>query len=249
MIIDEKVIMYPPPPPYGLILSTLPSHLLLQIVYLTFPHGPGLVNRAFYIACMHVLRSTYLPSYNLQLRPPYTSDPFPTSSSDPCLPSYSPTPTTSHFVLDKYIALKVREDVFQDDRCFPDLFELMQPKSRLEDLVRLYGVREGVVTLSSGGSSRSSPVHSRNGSTTTLPSPSTPTPRSGLSSRATAFFSSLKSSSKSSGSKPPPSPSQNWAPQITPLTFSISLVGLVLASSQGQRRTIVEVQREGRRSG
>lgn len=41
------------------------------------------------IACMHVLRSTYLPSYSSLIRCPYTSDPFPvaqTPSSDACAP-------------------------------------------------------------------------------------------------------------------------------------------------------------------
>jgi hypothetical protein len=33
------------------------------------------------------------------------------------------------------------------EESFKDLFDLMQPRSRLEDLVRFYGVREGVVCL------------------------------------------------------------------------------------------------------
>jgi len=58
-------------------------------------------------------------------------------------------------VLDLFISLKVREDVYMDDtelhlereESFKDLFDLMQPKGRLEDLVRQYGLRDGVVYL------------------------------------------------------------------------------------------------------
>ena len=117
----------------------------------------------FFAACMHVLRSTYLPAYTALVHPPYTSDPFPhgTSSSSS---SYTPYPSDSPVlslqretrILDLFIALKVREDVWLDDselhlerdESFRDLFDLMQPKSRLEDLVRVYGVREGVVSVS-----------------------------------------------------------------------------------------------------
>lgn len=57
-------------------------------------------------------------------------------------------------VLDLYIALKVREDVWADEselhlereESFKDLFDLMQPRARLEDLVRAYGRRDGVVS-------------------------------------------------------------------------------------------------------
>ncbi|KAI0655671.1 hypothetical protein C8Q70DRAFT_922953 [Cubamyces menziesii] len=179
--------MLPPPPPYvedGPLspppfpsqsrapptLVTLPPHLLLRIVYDTFSGGPvksqrkvlywltmslRLVNRALYIACMHVLRSTYLPAYSALVRPPYTSDPFPLSLPDS---PYSVQRETR--VLDLFIALKVREDVWADEselhlereESFKDLFDLMQPRARLEDLMRTYGARDGVVSTSSGSS-------------------------------------------------------------------------------------------------
>ncbi|KZT25009.1 hypothetical protein NEOLEDRAFT_1115277 [Neolentinus lepideus HHB14362 ss-1] len=166
----------PPPPPYGaappssprpprLGFAALPSHLLLHIVYATFPETGGidegklerqrktlywlstslrLVNRALYIACTHVLRSAYLPAYQALVRAPYTSDPFP----------YAASPQRETAVLDRFVALKVREDVWADDSAlhlaradgFADLFALAQPRSRLEDLVRGYGVRDGVVS-------------------------------------------------------------------------------------------------------
>ncbi|KAH9886986.1 hypothetical protein C8Q73DRAFT_657671 [Cubamyces lactineus] len=167
-------------------LVTLPPHLLLRIVYDTFSGGPvksqrkvlywltmslRLVNRALYIACMHVLRSTYLPAYSALVRPPYTSDPFPLSLPDsPYVPASSSSPRSGTAsllplqsvqretrVLDLFIALKVREDVWADEselhlereESFKDLFDLMQPRARLEDLVRTYGAREGVVSTSS----------------------------------------------------------------------------------------------------
>ena len=38
--------------------------------------------------------------------------------------------------------------IIQREEAFSDLFELMQPRSRLEDLVREYGVAAGVVAFS-----------------------------------------------------------------------------------------------------
>ncbi|TFK37506.1 hypothetical protein BDQ12DRAFT_684790 [Crucibulum laeve] len=335
MILDEKVLMYPPPPPYVTsagpppfpsprsgprqTLTSLPAHILLQIVYMSFPQTHGvdegrverqrktllwlanglrLVNRAFYIACMHVLRSTYLPAYQSLIRPPYTSDPFPSSpslssvpSSSPSIPSYTPTPQDlspllsplqtiqrETPILDRFILLKVREDVFVDESelhleredMFKDLFDLSQPKARLEDLVRVYGVREGVVTLglsggNGGGSGQSSPVQSKNSSAVNLasytpsrhspvpPSPSSPS----VTSRASAFFSSLRSSSSkspssysSSSSTPTPFVTTSAPQRITPLpfhtlsiTFSPRSVGIVQNVGTGRKRTIVQVGR------
>jgi hypothetical protein len=88
-------------------------------------------------ACMHTLRSAYLTSYARLVKPPYTSDPFaaapPSDSLSPVL-AYGNRETR---VLDLYIALKVREDVWMDetelhlerDECFKDLFDLMQVSS------------------------------------------------------------------------------------------------------------------------
>lgn len=42
------------------------------------------------------------------------------------------------------------------EESFKDLFDLNQPRSRVEDLVRVYGLREGVVSLTP------SPISSRN---------------------------------------------------------------------------------------
>ncbi|KAI9461898.1 hypothetical protein BJY52DRAFT_163713 [Lactarius psammicola] len=163
-----------PPPPFtatshaALTLPELPSHVLLHIVHRTFPQAPDkdysklerqrktlhwlatslrLVNRTFYIACMHVLRSTYLPSYASLIRPPYTSDPFPLSAT----PSAAGTSAPLHHsretaVLDLFIALKVHDDVWADEtelhlgqpEAFRDLFDLMQPRARLEDLLHTY---------------------------------------------------------------------------------------------------------------
>lgn len=124
---------------------------------------------------MHVLRSTYLPAYSILVRPPYTSDPFPLVSPPapqpiaklPLSPIQSLQRETR--VLDLFIALKVREDVWTDDselhlerdESFRDLFDLMQPRSRMEDLVRAYGTREGVIDIaetskSTGAASSSS---------------------------------------------------------------------------------------------
>ncbi|KAG2112627.1 uncharacterized protein F5147DRAFT_683751 [Suillus discolor] len=261
VIVEEKCMESVPPPPYFPNASTLPPppfpgehrgaakpsdlppHLLLKIVYMTFPQTPGVdegkierqrktlcwlstqlrsVNRSFYIACEHVLRSTYLPAYNSMIRPPYSSDPFPFSSS--ASTSSCDTMQRETKVLDLFIALKVHEDVMVDDSSlhleredsFKDLFDLMQPRSRLEDLVRHYGVREGVVHTNPYGvnaSSSSSSVFRVN--------------NSGIGSASTS----------------------KWTSDLAPVPFSalsISFsprrVGLVLTAS-GRKRTIVDVAR------
>ncbi|KAI6046789.1 hypothetical protein EDC04DRAFT_2627374, partial [Pisolithus marmoratus] len=56
-----------------------------------------------------------------------------------------------------FIAIKTRGDLFTDafklhlggDKPFEDLFDLTQPHSRLEDLVRHYGMCEDVVHITS----------------------------------------------------------------------------------------------------
>ncbi|VDC02880.1 unnamed protein product [Peniophora sp. CBMAI 1063] len=175
-----------PPPPFTAYsrpapkLSALPPHLLLHILYHTFPQRPKFesgtvvrqrrtlywlamearhVSRSFYIACMHILRSSYLPAYSELVKYPYTSDPFPlaatpptdasSSTSSPVLPSLQ----RETAVLNLFIALKVREDVWADDselhlerdESFRDLFDLLEPRARMEDLVRVYGERSGLI--------------------------------------------------------------------------------------------------------
>lgn len=238
-----------PPPPFpgehrgAATPSDLPPHLLLKIVYMTFPQTPGidegkierqrktlcwlstqlrLVNRLFYVACEHVLRSTYLPAYNSMIRPPYSSDPFPFSSS--ASTTSCDTLQRETKVLDLFIALKVHEDVMVDDSSlhleredsFKDLFDLMQPRSRLEDLVRHYGVREGVVHTNPSGvnvSSSSSGIFRVNDSRTGSASISKRTP------------------------DPTPVPFSALS-----ISFSPRRVGLVLTTS-GRKRTIVDVAR------
>ena len=199
-----------------------------------------LVNRSFYIgvcctypltrkahcrvACEHILRSTYLSAYNSMIRPPYSSDPFPFSSSasDSTVSEVDALQRETK-VLDLFIALKVHEDVMLDDSSlhleredsFKDLFDLMQPRSRLEDLVREYGVREGVVHTNPTGVNTlrpSSPLNmniGRAGSPSTAKRPLGPMPVS---------FSALS------------------------ISFSPRRVGLVLTAS-GRKRTIVDVAR------
>lgn len=108
---------------------------------------------------MHVLRSTYLPAYTALVRPPYSSDPFPLQTTASQVPPtdalVSPIKSVQREtkVLDLFIAGKVREDVWMDEselhlereESVRDLFDLMQPRSRMEDLVRIYGVRESLI--------------------------------------------------------------------------------------------------------
>ncbi|KAJ6515199.1 hypothetical protein C8R47DRAFT_1090454 [Mycena vitilis] len=277
MIIDEKTMQPPPPyfsaqphgngpPPFphcrpAMTLSTLPPHLLLQIVYMTFPQTPGfdegrperqrktlywlsvglrLVNRALYIACMHVLRSTYLPAYDSLIRAPYSSDPFPLpttpqSAFAPVNPANLRLGTIQRetATLDLFIALKVREDVWADDselhlerdESFKDLFDLAQPRSRLEDLVRVYGLREGVVSIDSAA-----PSYTSSGNVT-------PSPTSGVF-RNPPHTPTWKGKQPVRSLKPAPIPFSSLT-----VSFSPRKVGLQMGTAGKSKRTIVETER------
>ncbi|EJD05193.1 uncharacterized protein FOMMEDRAFT_166819 [Fomitiporia mediterranea MF3/22] len=131
------------------------------------------VSRGFYLAAMHILRSTFLPHYMQRVRPPYSSDPFPHTSlsshrpGDPSSARSGAHGTQTSIsvvssmqceseVLDRYILHQLHEDVFADDSSLNlahperlrDLFDFMQPRARLMDLVRMYGVGAGLISLS-----------------------------------------------------------------------------------------------------
>lgn len=317
MILDEKVIMsLPPPPPYlansptltsppppfseattplspgrALKFSSLPPHILLQIVYNTFPthfavetvlmerqrktllwlaKSLRLVNKAFFIACMHVLRSTYLPAYTSLVRPYYSSDPFPSTPVPQAHCNSLHTIQRETPVLDLYIALKVREDVCVDDSelhleredMFKDIFDHSQPKARLEDLVRVYGVKEGVITLAPPGVvtytstsvSSGSSYSSRSSNNTIMPN-RTPLPPqehcapSTLRSSTSRFFSAFRRNNSSSArpksrSPPPESQSsssnslQNQARNAPPRTRRIRPVPFALLSISFSTRKV-----------
>ncbi|KAI9061852.1 hypothetical protein FKP32DRAFT_1594056 [Trametes sanguinea] len=200
---------------------------------------------------MHVLRSTYLPAYTSMIRPPYTSDPFPlalpdspfagasfsttaSSSSPSGLSSLLPTQSVQREtrVLDLFIALKVREDVWADEselhlereESFKDLFDLMQPRARLEDLVRVYGSREGVVSLVTSSPSASTPVVS------------SPTSKKG----ANGYADPSSARQKNGTSSRAKSPSVPFS--ALSVSFSPRSVGLVLTTKE-RKKTIVQVPR------
>ena len=189
---------------------------------------------------MHVLRSTYLPAYASLIRSPYTSDPFPHASATESMstsPSLLPTQSLQREtrVLDLFIALKVREDVWADEselhlereESFKDLFDLLQPRARLEDLVRHYGTREGVVT-----------VPSSSGLVQVPSAPATPT--TPVYSKRTVSWKKETSSNwggSSSRSAAPPMPFAALS-----ASFSPRAVGLVLTTRQSKRK-IVEIPR------
>ncbi|KAJ7216540.1 hypothetical protein GGX14DRAFT_550372 [Mycena pura] len=176
--------------------SALPPHLLLQVVYATFSEAYDieeqrktlywlaislrLVNRPFYTTSMNVLRSVYLPAYNSLIRPSFTSDPFPRLNSHWSMrASLFSSVQRETVTLDLFIALKVREDVWSDDselhlerhESFADLFNLMQPRSRLEDLVRDYGVVEGLVYVDKRPPGQRTPASSKSTRFTITPLP------------------------------------------------------------------------------
>ncbi|CAK5278225.1 unnamed protein product [Mycena citricolor] len=282
MIIDEKTAMQiPPPPPYASAnvvpintapppfphtrakptLLSLPPHILLQIIYMTFPQTHGidsgklerqrrtlywlsdslrLVSRTLYVACMHVLRSAYLPAYQSLIRVPYSSDPFPVVAQSAFPSTTGATDihlSTGHretTILDLFIALKVREDVWADetelylerDESFRDLFDLSQPRSRLEDLVNLYGVREGVVC----GDGCCTPV---------TPSSPSSSPTTGMFRPAsTPVTRPISGIVRARSKKPAPVPFSALS-----VSFSTRKVGLQLESAGKSKRTILDIAR------
>ncbi|KAG6843819.1 hypothetical protein H0H87_012970 [Tephrocybe sp. NHM501043] len=218
MFVDTKFPLQPPSRARSsrTLTKFLPPHLLLQVVYLTFPEyslpdSPKIelqrkalywlltslrrVDRTMYAACMHVLRSTHIAGYDRLVKSGHSSDPFPliaspASSNANATPSpYAPLPQPSSSataisplstiqretaILDLFIALKVHEDVWADDtelhlerrEAYKDLFDHSQPKARLEDLVRIYGERDGIVCV---GISIPSTEDGANDSSTDLP--------------------------------------------------------------------------------
>ncbi|KAJ3754535.1 hypothetical protein EV360DRAFT_51454 [Lentinula raphanica] len=273
MIIDEKW-MHPPPPPYyrppppaftetvasganrsGTALvkptfSTLPAHLLLQIVYSTFPQRDGryegegkierqrrnlywletslrLVNKALYTgkqSCMHILRSTYLPAYDSLIRSPYTSDPFfssvlTTSSSD-AEPVHRELAT-----LDLFIALLAHEDLLLDatslhlprEEAYKDLFDMIQPRSRLEDLILEEGVKAGLVYTGPTPPAQASPSSYISLAKSKIRRTSTP-PTSPITATGSGFCASSKDVQESSPTSPSPSPARSSF-KLKPLPF------------------------------
>ncbi|KAK0228161.1 hypothetical protein IW262DRAFT_1265088 [Armillaria fumosa] len=301
MILDEKCILTPPPPYLqaiagssnpprrrsNLTFSSLPSHLLLQTVYCTFPLEDGehdgdskvvrqrenlhwletslrLVNRALYIACMHILRSTYLPAYDHLVRPPYSSDPFPTSSPSEIQSSTSPLFTHHRELatLDRFISLLAHEDRLLDtsdlhlprEEAYKDLFDLVQPKSRLEDLIAEQGTRLGVVVLD-----RLRPKgHRSTNSGLSFPSTTTSTstlnsPHNSTSKRKKSSFNLFSFGRSKKPITPPPSPPVSvQRPFIEPIPFStlsISFsprsIGLVMSMNASvlRKKTLVVISR------
>ncbi|KAJ6591165.1 hypothetical protein DFH09DRAFT_1026197 [Mycena vulgaris] len=278
------------PPTAWRTFSALPPHLLLQIVYATFSDaydiedakeqrktlywlavGLRLVNRLFYTTSMNVLRSIYLPAYESLIRAPYSSDPFPHTHSQAMRSSLASLQRETA-TLDLFIALKVREDVWTDDselhlerdESFTDLFNLMQPRSRLEDLVRDYGVEQGVIYVDRR---RTRTPASSSADLRTEPPTSTILRSAASHASLTARMSTASISTSSSNSfwrmtmgkgkgkavAPPKPPSMKVT--INPLpfsalsvSFSSRRVGLVLTThgsgrSTGSKRTVVEVAR------
>lgn len=224
---------------------------------------------------MNVLRSIYLPAYDSLIRPPYSSDPFPHTHSQSSPRSSLASLQRETSVLDHFIALKVREDVWIDDsslhlerdESFTDLFNLMQPRSRLEDLIREYGVSEGVIYVdrrrprTPGASAvdlRAADPASAPTSTIlrSAASYASLTARlstaSAPSSSGSSFWRMTTGKGKGKAVAPVKPPSQKIT--INPLAFSALSVsfssrraGLVLTTfggrSTGSKRTVVEVTR------
>jgi hypothetical protein len=168
-------------------------------------------------------------------------------------------------VLNRYIALKVRQDVLADDtelhiepeEAFRDLFDIAQPQAKLEDLVRIYGIREGVITVLGIPRTRSTSLEtstSKYSSVTSLqtvpspssilpPMPSPLTPQLQPSKPLQSLFSFTK---KSSSPVSPQTAPATRRPPIQPLPFSLITVSFSprkVGVIYNRSRTIAEVRR------
>jgi len=248
--------------------SRLPSHLVLYIVYKMLPDaysvdGSGqryseeelsrrttrtlywmanslrFVNRTFYMASMHILRSTYLAKYLSLIKKEYTSDPFPLSSQPAKAKgnSFLSTMQRESHVLDRFLLVQLREEVFSDESSLHldredslrDLFSFMQPRARLEDLLRDFGCNAGLVYTHT----REVPGQRNNPSS----SPSTSRHQLALPSTQSTSTTSLRANITSSLHA-------NAIPfGSISISFSIRRIGIVL-SSGGRKRTIVEIPRD-----
>ncbi|TDL15384.1 hypothetical protein BD410DRAFT_845230 [Rickenella mellea] len=309
MILTEKdVPALPPPPAYNVqdvelresrpdasgrrwrTLSSLPSHILLKIIYETLAPvsasrmtteermsrttrvmfwmtvSARLVNRGFYLASMHILRSTFLPAYTRHIKSPYSTDPFPHTSSH--RPNSILSLQRETAVLDLFLLLTLRESVCTDDSLlhlsadadspssasFRDLFSFMQPRARLEDLVRDFGIGAGLVYTPASSSSKSpsssnatsssssstsslSPPYSSSPSRSTLTSPSS----SSLPAYASRTHLPLPSQAGPSRSRTyfPPTSLHRYSLPAASLSISLSprIVGLVVTTSSPHSRS------------
>lgn len=97
---------------------------------------------------MSLLRTHYLPAYIRQVCPPFTTDPWPASSSSSSFsPKYASCRETR--VLDLYVAAETKRDSehFESELLeqpgMGNLFDLHQPRARLEDLIAQRGTMSG----------------------------------------------------------------------------------------------------------
>jgi len=197
------------------------------------------VCRNIWIATMHILRTSYLPLYTSHVLPPFTSDAFPIADiathgaasgtelvardSDPATSIISTRRETAIF--DLFILIRSRQDMRSDesdlyldteDERYRDMFNFMQPRARLEDLVLKYGLRYDLIALPSSSPSCYLPPYS-------TPSPSytaLPTPPSA------------------------PCPMRKTSFSDISVTWGNRVVSLCAKDPQGKRRVLVETTRD-----
>lgn len=186
---------------------------------------------------MHILRATYHPAYESLVLAPYSSNPFPRRDSDnaPPDPASIFSPHRELATLDTFIALLAYEDMMLDstelyltrEEAYKDLFDLSQPRSRLEDLVREMGVEDGIIADGACPEPEDIPPCSDQ------PNPPSPneylaplraTESPSSSPRRTSFsFSALKTSLRNRlSSTPPPAPLSSVPEDLIPRPFPLT---------------------------
>lgn len=213
---------------------------------------------------MYILRSTYLPAYLSLVKPPYTSDL--AAADNPEGSVLLETGNREIRTLDLFIALLAHEDFMLDSTClhlpreeaYKDVFDFMQPRSRLEDLIFREGVPMGLVAAddADGDPGPSAQRHPNPPSPTTSSAPPTPTTPTTPTTPARSSFNPITVVSAYREKKkmkkiPPPTPfiSERPAEPIKPIPFSALSVSLsprtvkALCTDGRWKKVLVQVDR------
>ena len=123
-------------------LETLPTPLLVRCLMFLSMHELHSITRVVSTklcsASKHILRETLLSRYQAHVEPLYSTNPSPTSGEIVC-----ETQVLDYFVAAFVHASKLREEsdlhlisADQIPQAYPELFKVMQPRARLQDVIR-----------------------------------------------------------------------------------------------------------------
>lgn len=167
MIVDLPPPLYSralTPPPNTSRLLALPDHILLQILTKlplpTLSLALRLTNKKLFLLSSHILRNSFLPAYTTKVKMRnHTTDTAGleiTAVDARSGEGATMRPGREVEVLDLFISACINEAVKAlESELFllpsastsaeRDIFDLLQPKARVEDLIIAYGVQDGII--------------------------------------------------------------------------------------------------------